>query len=138
MDIFESLENLNVSEECFNDIMDIVETLVGKWKEKGFPANKGAKDDMKVALYPKEIEKNLVKSEEARKKHQNLLKQKDEEGRLTANSASIFGAAFDAAAHKSKADILKQDMDDAQKRLDTQAKYRANAMLNAQMKKKNK
>lgn len=28
MDIFESLENLNVSEECFDDIMDIVEEIV--------------------------------------------------------------------------------------------------------------
>ena len=28
MNIFESLENLNVSEECFDDIMDIVEDLI--------------------------------------------------------------------------------------------------------------
>lgn len=40
MDIFESLENLNVSEECFDDIMGIVEEiideiLVGDYKEKG-------------------------------------------------------------------------------------------------------
>ena len=30
MDIFESLENLNVSEECFNDIVDIVEEFVAE------------------------------------------------------------------------------------------------------------
>ena len=30
MDIFENLENLNVSEECFNDIMDIVEELLSE------------------------------------------------------------------------------------------------------------
>jgi benzoyl-CoA reductase/2-hydroxyglutaryl-CoA dehydratase subunit BcrC/BadD/HgdB len=29
MDIFESLENLNVSEECFNDIVGVVEDLIG-------------------------------------------------------------------------------------------------------------
>lgn len=29
MDIFENLEQLNVSEECFNDIMDIVEDILG-------------------------------------------------------------------------------------------------------------
>jgi hypothetical protein len=29
MDIFESLENLNVSEECFEDIVGIVEDLLG-------------------------------------------------------------------------------------------------------------
>jgi hypothetical protein len=34
MDIFESLENLNVSEECFDDIMDLVEELT---KEKVKP-----------------------------------------------------------------------------------------------------
>ena len=67
MDIFENLENLNVSEACFNDIMDIVEDLLNEedslddgshirkrygkpeYKEerdsKGFeiPANKSAK-----------------------------------------------------------------------------------------------
>ena len=40
MSIFESLESLNVSEECFDDIMGIVEEiideiLVGDYKEKG-------------------------------------------------------------------------------------------------------
>ena len=30
MDIFENLEELNVSEECFNDIMDIVEELLNE------------------------------------------------------------------------------------------------------------
>jgi uncharacterized protein (UPF0147 family) len=30
MDIFENLENLNVSEECFNDIMDIVEEIISE------------------------------------------------------------------------------------------------------------
>ena len=30
MNIFESLENLNVSEECFNDIVDIVEYFLGE------------------------------------------------------------------------------------------------------------
>ena len=30
MDIFESLENLNVSEECFDDIMNMVEELLSE------------------------------------------------------------------------------------------------------------
>ena len=30
MDIFESLENLNVSEECFDEIMDIVEEIINE------------------------------------------------------------------------------------------------------------
>ena len=35
MDIFESLENLSVSEECFDDIMDIVEEILSEdlWKQ---------------------------------------------------------------------------------------------------------
>ena len=37
MDIFESLENLNVSEACFSEIMDIVEEIINevsdKWKD---------------------------------------------------------------------------------------------------------
>ena len=33
MDIFEQLENLNVSEECFDDIMDIVEAILDEGKE---------------------------------------------------------------------------------------------------------
>ena len=32
MNIFESLENLNVSEECFNDIMGIVEAIINELK----------------------------------------------------------------------------------------------------------
>ena len=68
MDIFESLENLGISEECFNDIMDIVEEILdessksiynaiekkhGKpeYDEEGNPANKSAelKDKFTVA-----------------------------------------------------------------------------------------
>ena len=34
MNIFESLENLPVSEECFNDILDIVEDLINETTER--------------------------------------------------------------------------------------------------------
>jgi hypothetical protein len=37
MDIFESLENLNVSEECFNDIIDKIEETLQKEVAKNFP-----------------------------------------------------------------------------------------------------
>ena len=33
MDIFESLENLNVSEECFEDIVSIVEDILSQIKK---------------------------------------------------------------------------------------------------------
>jgi len=32
MNIFESLEELNVSEECFNDILNITEKIINEWK----------------------------------------------------------------------------------------------------------
>lgn len=35
MDIFESLENLNVSEECFNDIVELVEEYLGEGRREG-------------------------------------------------------------------------------------------------------
>ena len=57
MDVFESLENLNVSEECFDSIMGIVEEIISeniyqdiedkwgkaKYTTKGRPQNKAAK-----------------------------------------------------------------------------------------------
>ena len=48
MDIFESLENLNVSEECFDDIMGIVEEILlernqeNKQKKKEWELKRGA------------------------------------------------------------------------------------------------
>ena len=33
MNIFESLENLNVSEECFEDIVSIVEGIINELKD---------------------------------------------------------------------------------------------------------
>lgn len=34
MNIFESLENLNVSEACFNDILNIVEEIISETKKE--------------------------------------------------------------------------------------------------------
>ena len=34
MDIFESLENLNISEECFNDIINIVESIINEGQKQ--------------------------------------------------------------------------------------------------------
>ena len=34
MNIFESLENLNISEECFNDIMSIIKEILGEGYDK--------------------------------------------------------------------------------------------------------
>ena len=40
MDIFESLENLNVSEECFDDIMGIVEGILGAIDKSNYSPEK--------------------------------------------------------------------------------------------------
>ena len=34
MDIFESLENLNVSEECYIDILNMVESIISETKKE--------------------------------------------------------------------------------------------------------
>ena len=40
MNIFESLENLNVSEDCFNDIISIVEDILGAIDKSDYPSDK--------------------------------------------------------------------------------------------------
>ena len=37
MNIFESLENLEISEECFNEIMDIVEEILSEYNPDNLP-----------------------------------------------------------------------------------------------------
>ena len=74
--IFESLENLPISEECFNDIVDIVEELLSEnirdaiiskhgeptYTSKGqYPKNKSAKLIYKAAQAREEDIKNTVK-----------------------------------------------------------------------------
>ena len=65
MSIFESLENLNISEECFDEIMDIVEKLlinekvtVSKWVEAANKALGPREDKMS-----QELIKNVFKKE---------------------------------------------------------------------------
>ena len=69
MNIFENLENLEVSEACFNDIMDIVEEIInevsddtakGPWRKK-----KARTDELR--------EKALCGTEQDRVKHENAL-----------------------------------------------------------------
>ena len=45
MDIFESLENLPVSEECFDDIVSIVEDIIKNTKKKAEEAVKKYEDE---------------------------------------------------------------------------------------------
>ena len=63
MSIFESLENLNVSEECFDDIMGIVEELLSEgdnlkdvvkraWKDKKLDVNKSIELEHRASRIP--------------------------------------------------------------------------------------
>ena len=52
MGIFESLENLNVSEECFDDIMDIVEAQLSE-AEDNYEAAQDRHDRNKWKIYDK-------------------------------------------------------------------------------------
>ena len=65
MNIFENLENLNVSEECFNDILNIVETKL--------------KDRMTMGEFRKIAKDNIRKREKAYRKARNerLLPKED-------------------------------------------------------------
>ena len=82
MDIFESLENLNVSEGCFEDIIKIVEEYINELKnstiEKTLDAHRdrvndsgarGAYDYKDSAKYHKALG---IAKQRARKKGQNL------------------------------------------------------------------
>ena len=51
MDIFESLENLNVSEECFDEIMDMVEGLLSESLKQEISKKAGNGDDIKNYIY---------------------------------------------------------------------------------------
>ena len=84
MDIFESLENLSVSEECFDDIMDIVEEILSEEIEfnpfeyalkhnkysqaKQDYDSQVARDEMYRGSKTEHIQKNKAKSRYLKKK----------------------------------------------------------------------
>ena len=96
MSIFESLENLNVSEECFDEIMGIVEELLGEGREpfetqqdykqrlqKHFgPKLNDAKSTQKaIAKHHNKVAKGLKKEEKALRDERNAAWDKDAEAR---------------------------------------------------------
>lgn len=105
MDILESLETLNVSEECFNDIIVLVETLVGKFAEKGAPVV-GNEEEFKKGMIPLV----RVKKELAKRKTQSSVK----------DSEKLKGDIEDAQKEIDKA---KQEYDNISKEQD--AAYKA-------------
>lgn len=112
MDIFEQLENLNVSEECFDDIMDIVEglideTLVGDHAEKGAGADEV---DVKRELQKhyggklRGTRKHAVKRNKAREKEAKELygQIKNQEEKTNASREKWFKTS--AASHQALQD----------------------------------
>lgn len=94
MNIFENLEELNISEECFNDIMSIVEEVINedlpnyiikkygkpKYSPKGNPVNKSAKLIKKVSGVQREEEEKARwrrqedNEERVKKEHPEIIK----------------------------------------------------------------
>lgn len=56
--IFENLENLNVSEECFNDIMGIVEDILGEHLASAIDRSKKSPSEKKDLLIKAALNKN--------------------------------------------------------------------------------
>ena len=69
MDIFESLENLEISEECFNDIMDIVEEILGEstWNQIEKVHGTYGPSNYKLYQAARDNEQNELKSRLERK-----------------------------------------------------------------------
>lgn len=94
MDIFEGLENLNVSEECFDDIMALIEELLKEGREpfetqqdykerlqKHFgPKLNDAKSTQKsIAKHHNKVAKGLKKEEKALRNERDAAWDKDKE-----------------------------------------------------------
>ena len=58
MSIFESLENLNVSEECFNEIMTLIEKEVSSEEKRAY-INKFMKDTNNIYNNDKELQYSI-------------------------------------------------------------------------------
>ena len=92
MNIFEELENLNVSEECFNDIMDIVEEIinevsVNKWRESA--KNSTPLRAEKVKENP-ENKENEVRLKRAKDIVSNFKNSKKSANRLVKGSEKVI------------------------------------------------
>ena len=91
MSIFENLENLNVSEECFNSIMDIVEEIIYETSAEKIQAvaDKRAHDAGYESAKQFNSGEKIQKGEEARGKFAKfkdlLRKREDRTGEWAAN-----------------------------------------------------
>ena len=74
MDIFESLEQLNISEDCFNDIMNIVESILGKAYDNGELSNEPTEQSTKPD-YKEDYKSKAEFSKDKKEKKQKILAQ---------------------------------------------------------------
>ena len=90
MSIFESLENLNVSEECFNDILSILEEYINELNSKTYRLSR---DKAEAIVRAQEENKANVKSADdlkaveddiAKRKHQAAIFNKKYEDQIVA------------------------------------------------------
>lgn len=103
MDIFENLENLNVSEECFDDIMDIVEEIINEWDKTGYsnkvdkhldnqldnvPKKEGTKSPDENSLEYQNYMRDKVAADKASSEVWNQTRQKAEQNKVNYNPNS--------------------------------------------------
>ena len=113
MDIFESLENLEVSEECFDEIMGMVEELLN---EEGFldkVTDKITRSDNKVvsALRKTPIIKNTI-GKKAVQKAQDNLKASISGAKGYTNNQISYNKSRGANASTGYKDAYKQGVND--------------------------
>ena len=127
MDTFESLENLNVSEECFNDIISIVEESIMDLIKRGMSPEE-AKDEyfnQKNKEYV-QAHKNVVNARrlenKAHEKHIKKNRDREQYGYNTSNTKYDLNALNKAKEGTEKAEETEDKILDRQYKLyDTKA-----------------
>ena len=115
MDIFESLQNSNISEECFNDIMDIVEELLSEGREPG-ESFEEYKERLKKDKYSKVLPKMEDREAVEKSKGRNL--KKNQKGNIASYKKSkkeFMNAQRTNYSNKGKYEVSKGTLDAVQK-----------------------
>jgi hypothetical protein len=111
MDIFESLENLNVSEECFDEIMDMVEGLVGEIERKhGEPKYKYSKETGTVPA--NKSAELLAKRDDAWGKEFNQAKERE-------GSEKVHDKRFNTKNEKGNIKTIQKQLKDRAEKIKT-------------------
>ena len=116
MDIFESLENLGVSEECFDEIMSTVKELLNE-KLHYFPGVTYSTSNDKIDAAEKSLPKRLEKYKELKDKYVPSSLSSETKQKVVQKVPSLKRAANRVldALHKSKQPKLSKEKDKQQK-----------------------